>query len=310
MNLVTLGGAALRLAPRGTDRLETADAFAVDVEGAESNAAVAAGRLGAAATWYSRLPDDPLGRRVAAELRRNDVDVAVQFADDGRQGVTFFERGARPREDGRVDDRADAAVESLSFDALPSEPAAVADAAYVTGRTPTTSSSLAQATAAFLTAATDGGATTAMGLFDAEAVGTGDDEDVLERLVPAIDVLVATPATVEAVFDRSGEPTQVTHALASDHGFETVALLRGQTAAVWRDSTVHEYELPAVETVDVTGAADAFAGTFLVGLHETEVQTALRRAIAADAVAKTMPGSVPVFTRAELDAVADTVERP
>ena len=60
----------------------------------------------------------------------------------------------------------------------------------------------------------------------------------------------------------------------------------------------------------MTGAADAFAGAFLVGLAETEVQSALRRAIAADAVVKTMPDALPVFTRAELDAVAETVERP
>jgi 2-dehydro-3-deoxygluconokinase len=310
MNLVTVGGAALRLAPRGTGRLETAGAFAVDVEGAECNAAVAAGRLDADATWYSRLPDNPLGRRVAGELRRHDVEVIALFADGGRQGVTFFERGSPPRSDGRVDDLAGAAVENLSFDALPSDPVTAADAAYVTGRTPTTSTPLAQSTAKFLTAATDGGATTALGLLDADGVGTETDYETLGGLFPAVDVLVSTPAAVEAVFDRSGEPTRVTHALASDHGFETVALRREQTAAVWRDSTVHEYALPSVETVDVTGAADAFAGTFLVGLDQADVQTALRRAIAADAVVKTMPGALPVFTRAELDAVAETVERP
>jgi 2-dehydro-3-deoxygluconokinase len=310
MDLVTLGGAALRLAPRGTDRLETAEAFVADVEGAECNAAVAAGQLGAESAWYSRLPDDPLGRRVAGELRRHDVEVIARFADAGRQGVTFFERGSPPRRDGRVDDQAGAAVETLSFDALPSEPVAAADAAYVTGGTPTTSTPLAQSTARFLKTATDGGARTALGLLDPDGVGAEGDYDTLEGLFPAVDVVIAAPAAVEAVFDRSGDPPRVTHALASNHGFETVALLRNETAAVWRDSTVHEYALPPVDVVDVTGAADAFAGTFLVGLEAADVQTALRRAIAAEAVAKTMPGALPLITPAELDVVAETVERP
>ncbi len=309
MNLVTLGGAALRLAPRGTERLETADALSVDVEGAECNAAVAAGRLGADAAWYSRLPDDPLGRRVAGELRGHEVEVVARFGE-GRQGVTFFERGSTPRSDGRVDDRAGAAVENISFDALPTARVDGADAAYVAGGTPTTSTPLAQATAKFLKTARDGGATTALGLLEPDGVATDDDYDTLEGLLPAVDVLVATPAAVEAVFDRSGEPTQLTHALAADHGFETVTLLREQTGAVWRDSTVHEYALPTVETVDVTGAADAFAGAFLVGLHGEDVQTALRHAIAADGLVKTTPGALPVFTREELEAVADSIERP
>jgi len=310
MNLVTLGGAALRLAPRGTERLETAGTFGVDVEGAECNAAVAAGRLGADATWYSRLPDDPLGRRVAGALRRHDVEIVAQFDDDGRQGLTFFERGSPPRADGRVDDRAGAAVESLSFDAVRTDAVASADAAYVAGRTPTTSTALAQSTAKVLKAALDADATTALGVLDGDAVGSDDDYDTLEGLFPAVDVLVATPEAVETVFGRSGEPTRVTHALASDHGFETVALRREQTAAVWHDSTVHEYALRAVETVDVTGAADAFAGTFLVELDGGDVQTALRHAIAADAVVKTMPGALPVFTPADVESVAATVERP
>lgn len=309
MNLVTLGGAALRLAPRGTERLETADALSVDIEGAECNAAVAAGRLDAAATWYSRLPDDPLGRRVASELRGHEVEVVARLGE-GRQGLTFFERGSTPRADGRVDDRAGAAVENISFDSLPTGQVEAADAAYVTGGTPTTSTPLAQATAKFLKTASDGGATTALGLLDPEGVATDDDFDTLEGLLPAVDGLIATPAAVEAVFDRSGEPTQVTHALASDHDFETVALLREQTGAVWRASTVHEYALPDVETVDVTGAADAFAGTFLVGLDGEDVQTALRWAIAADALVKTTPGALPVFTRDEITTVADTLERP
>jgi 2-dehydro-3-deoxygluconokinase len=309
MRLATLGGAALRLAPRGTGRLETADVLAVDVEGAACNAAVAAARLGAEAAWLSRLPDDPLGRRVASELRGQDVEVVARFGE-GRQGLAFFERGSTPRADGRIDDRANAAVEALSFDALPSEPVETADVAYVAGETPAAATGLAESTAKFLKTAGEGGATTALGLLDPGGVADEAAQDAIAGLLPAVDVLVATAGAVEAVFGRSGEPTRIAHVLASNHGFETVALLRDVDAAAWHDSTVHELALPDVETVDVTGAVDAFAGAFLAGVVGSDVQTALRGAVAADALVRTTPRSLPVFTRAELETVAETLERP
>ena len=45
-DLVTFGETMLRYTPPPGERLETADSFAVDVGGAESNVAVAAARLG------------------------------------------------------------------------------------------------------------------------------------------------------------------------------------------------------------------------------------------------------------------------
>lgn len=80
----TLGEAALRLSPPGHERLETAREVEVHVTGAESNAAVVAHRLGCASTWISRLPDSPLGRRVAGELREHGLDVEVTWSEEGR----------------------------------------------------------------------------------------------------------------------------------------------------------------------------------------------------------------------------------
>jgi 2-dehydro-3-deoxygluconokinase len=262
MQLVTLGGAALRLTPPGTQRLETARTLDVGVTGSECNAAVTAQRLGANATWLSRLPDTPLGRRVANELRGHDLNVVAEYVD-GRQGMTFFERGSPPRENAYVDDLSGAAVESLSMDALPTERVEAADTAYVTAATPRTSTGLAGATAKFLKTASESDATTALGMLDTRGwVAYDEARDTLEGLFPAVDVFVGAEAAVEAVLGRDGELGPVMHALASEYGFETVALLGEHAAAAWYDSTVHEFARPDVETVDVTGAADAFAGAF------------------------------------------------
>jgi 2-dehydro-3-deoxygluconokinase len=309
MRLVTLGGAALRLTPPGTERLETARRLEVGVTGPECNAAVAAGRLGSEAAWLSRLPDGPLGRRVAAELRGHEVEVVADLVD-GRQGLTFFERGPEPRGNDRLDDLAGAAVEGLTMDDLPDAEIEAADVAYVTAATPVASNGLAGTTAKFLKTATDAGATTALGLLDVrgwEDRGTG--QEAVEGLFPVVDVLVGTADAVATVFDRDGEPGGVMHALASEHGLETVALSHDRGAAVWHEATVHELAAPDVDVVDVSGSADAFAGAFLAGLAGGDVQSALRRAVAASALARTTPGALPAFTAAEVDRVAQRVGR-
>lgn len=309
MQLVTLGGAALRLTPPGTERLETARRLGVGVTGPECNAAVAASRLGSEATWLSRLSDGPLGRRVAAELRGHEVEVVADLADD-RQGLTFFERGPEPRCNDRLDDLAGAAVEGLTMDDLPDGLIEGADVAYVTAATPVASNGLAGATAKFLKTATDAGATTALGLLDVRGWDAREDaREAVEGLFPVVDVFVGTAEAVATVFDRDGEPGGVMHALASEHGFETVALAHDRGAAAWHDATVHELGALDVDVVDVTGAADAFAGAFLAGIDEGDVPTALRRAVAASALARTTPGALPEFTAEEVARVADRVER-
>ena len=310
--LVTLGETALRLSPPGTGRLERADRFEVQASGPESNAGVAARRLGVPVTWLSRLPDSPLGRRVAGELRGYDLDVRVSWAE-GRQGLTFYERGVSPREAERVDDRRAAAATSLSMDALPLDAVREADIAYVTGATPALSTELAGATARFLKTANDGGATTAFSLEYRPWLWEGpeDARDTLTGFFPAVDVFIARERDVEAVLDRTGSPAELAHGLASNWGFEHVLLTRDRTCVVYHGATVHEYPNPAVDVVDATGREAAFAGAFLAAHRAGSApQESLKRAIAARALAATLPGAVPTVTREEVDRVAATIERP
>jgi len=96
-SLATFGETMLRYTPTGDERLETSETFAVHTGGAESNVAVAAARLGLGSAWLSRLPDTPLGRRIAATLRRHGVDPLVDWTDGGRVGTYYLEPGGKSR---------------------------------------------------------------------------------------------------------------------------------------------------------------------------------------------------------------------
>src|SRR4051812_1356799 len=144
----------LRLTPPNLQRLEQASALDLWIAGAELNVAVALARLGKPVAWVSRLPDNPLGRRVHAHARANGVDTAgVEWAAEGRLGLLFVEVGQRPRATASLYDRADSAFATL-------DPAAFdwpvlldgARALHTSGITPALSPACARATADALTA--------------------------------------------------------------------------------------------------------------------------------------------------------------
>ena len=105
-DLLALGASLLEFTPPEHRRLETADRFAVDVTGPESNTTVAASRLGADPAWVSKLPESSLGRRVAGTLRRHGVETMVSWDETGRQGLAFTERAGEPRGDTTLHHRA------------------------------------------------------------------------------------------------------------------------------------------------------------------------------------------------------------
>ena len=86
--LVTFGETMLRLSPPRGQRLETEGGFEAQVGGAESNVAAAATSLGSETVWLSKLPANPLGRRVVRALRGHGGHA---------EGAGGTRRGRRPR---------------------------------------------------------------------------------------------------------------------------------------------------------------------------------------------------------------------
>jgi 2-dehydro-3-deoxygluconokinase len=306
----TLGEASLRLSPPRHERLESARTLDVHVTGAESNAAVVAHRLGCEATWVSRLPDSPLGHRVASELRDHGLEVDVAWGTAGRQGLSFYEQGSDPREDIRIEDRAASTVTNASAGGLPLERATEADAAYATGVAPAISTPMAGAAATFLKNASEAGALAAFGLNYREEFWEPEDaRETLTALFPVVDVFVASERDVATVLGREGSPAEVAHGLANEWGFETVALHREHGAAVWQDATAYDYTWPEVDVVDPTGVDDAFAGALIARLLEdVPTAAALRTGMAAAALARTIPGPVATVSEPEVERVVNAIE--
>jgi 2-dehydro-3-deoxygluconokinase len=168
---------------------------------------------------------------------------------------------------------------------------------------------MAGAAATLLKTASDAGALTAFGLNYREGLWTAAEaRDTLTQLFPVVDVFVASEEDVATVLGREGEPQTVAHGLASEWGFETVALTREHGAVGWRDATVYDFRWPEVDVVDPTGSDDAFAGAFVASLVDGgDVSGALRTAMAAASLARTIPGPVPTVSRPAVEDLAATI---
>jgi 2-dehydro-3-deoxygluconokinase len=303
--LLAVGAAVLKLVPEGNERLETATRLDSAVTGPESNAAVAASRLGTDSTWLSKLPDSALGRRVTGEIRRYGVEPAVCWGGD-RVGLTFAERATAPREDTRIDDRAGAAVASLTPDELPTEGVCGAEFLYSSGATLALSETLAETTAE-LFAAFDG--RTALALNRARALESSAVRERIESLLSMTDVLFTTEVGAAAL-DEHGTPPETAHALAAAHDLDIVVIVReGGGALVWHERTVHERSPPATDTIDERGAFDALCGTFLARrLDGDGVDEALAAGVACGALARTVRGPIPAITAEDIERCVERVD--
>ncbi len=103
------GEILLRLAAPHSELLLQTPTLVVHIGGAEANVAVSLAQLGHSVTMASVLPDSPLGRACAAELRRYGVGTGPIRTGPGRMGLYFLATGAGHRPSEVLYDRADSA---------------------------------------------------------------------------------------------------------------------------------------------------------------------------------------------------------
>jgi 2-dehydro-3-deoxygluconokinase len=305
-DLVTFGETMLRLSPPDGERLETAADLEFRAAGAESNVAVAAARLGADATWASKLPDSPLGRRVVSGLGRHGVETDVVWSDEGRQGTYYLEHGGKPRGTNVIYDREGAAVTTAEFAELPVERVREAEYFHTSGITPALSETLAETTADLLAAAQETGTTTSFDVNYRSKLWTPEEaREALEGLFPDVDSLMVARRDAREVLAREGDAEAIAAGLAEEFDFRTVIVTRGEDGALAHHGG-ETYEQSAIETdtLDPIGTGDAFVGAFLARrLAGDGVPTALEYGSATAALKRTIPGDVAVVTREEVESV-------
>ena len=305
MDLVTFGEAMVRLTPPGHGPLEQASSLDVYVGGSELNVAVLAARLGVHSRWVSRLPDNSLGRMIAARAREQGVDAHVEWVPDARAGLYFVELdAAAPRARNVLYDRAGSAISRVTPGSIDWASAfAGARWYHVSGITPALSEGAAEVTRESLVAAKRAGLTVSYDLNYRAKLWTPKQAcAVQEPLLEHVDLLITTVEDAQVVLGVSGYNTTE---LKARFDLSAVAVTFGGgplAAAVEADGKVYTAPRQDIEVVDRIGAGDAFVGGLIVSrLEDRGWDDALRFATATAALKHTIPGDFCLVTRSEVD---------
>ncbi len=306
LDVVTFGEAMIRLSAPAGEALEAAAHFNIHVAGTEANVAVTLARLGFRAGWISKLVDDPLGRRVAGELRRHGVDVsAVVWTSKGRTGLYFVEHAPPPRGVTVYYDRAASAVTTITPDEIDWAYITGAKWIHVTGITTALGESCAQTAARFLRVARSTGARVSFDVNHRRKLWSADRaRATLEPLLRGVDLLFSTEEDAREVFGLHGEPANLAAQLRQRFSTPAAVVTAGVNGAwlVDGEGTAHEPAILGPE-VDPIGRGDAFAAGVLWGALEGDLRAGLRYGVALATLAQTYWGDVPWSTKAEVLAV-------
>ena len=302
MDLVTFGEAMVRLSAPPDQRLEQARSFDAYAGGSELNVAVVAARLGVKARWVSRLPDNPLGRMIAARAVEQGVDAQVEWTPDGRVGLYFLESGAAVHISSVVYDRAGSAFSRIAPGDV--DWTAVFKGArwyHVSGITPALSDGAAQVTRESLGAAKNAGLTVSYDLNYRVKLWTAEKaRAVQEPLLEHVDVLVIAQEDARLVF-ASDSP----ESLAQRFNLSAVAMtLRDNpcSAIVLADGERHLAPRHEVNSVDRIGAGDAFTGGLIVSrLEGRSWNETVRFATATAGLKHTIPGDFCLIHRGDVE---------
>lgn len=306
-DVVTVGEALLRLATPTGQRLDDAPALDVHVAGAEANVAAALATLGVRARWVSRLPDTPLGRRVATRLAAAGVLVdAVEWASaDERLGLFFSDTGVPPRPAQVTYDRAGSAFTRLTQ--LPQGALDGARRLHLTGITAAVAvpglveDVLAEAAERDLAVSVDVNHRAL--LWDAPTARLG-----LRPLLAQAETVVCGEADARVVLELDGDAEAIAHGLRAAWAprARNVVVTCGAEGCVALDARGEPHRAQAVEAtvVDRFGMGDAFTAGLLWSLLDApeDLARALHAGSALAALKATVAGDLAKTTGEELRA--------
>ena len=310
-DVITFGECMLRFSPPAGQMLEQADRLRVDPAGTESNMAVALARLGRRVSWFSLLPDTPLGRWITTRLDSHGVDVSHVIWTGDRVGVFFLEPGTPPRGSRVVYDRADAAVSFLKTEIADWDIFVNARIVHTTGITAALSDSCRIFTEEALQKAGSLGCRTSFDInYRAKLWSPDEAAHTLTPILHNVDILISTMADIELIFNIDGSPEQIIQELSTRFNNEMIILTLAEGGAVgWSEDTGFLRTGPhSVEQVDRLGAGDAFDAGLLYGILQDDLKSGLSFGTALAALSYSEQGDVTWSTLEEVRHLAGLVK--
>lgn len=297
----------LRLSAPHFARLEEAVSLDVRIGGSESNTAVALARLGLKVAWWSKLPANPMGRRIENEIRRWGVDTSAMIWDEmpgARAGLYFLDFGVAPRGIDVYYDRAASSASRITAQEIDADLIANARLLHLSGITPALSPYAAKAMDRAFAIAQEVGTPISFDVnYRAKLWSPEEARRGLEPLLSRVDVLLCPLSDAEQLFGITGEGPDVARTFRENYGVGSAVITCGGDGAVACDDSGDWAATPFAlgQVIDRVGAGDAFNAGVLMGYLQNDLKLGLEYGTAMAALKHTMPGDLLLSTRAEIE---------
>ena len=331
MRIVTFGEIMMRLNPEGYLRFTQATKFEASYAGGEANVAVSLANYGMDASFVTKLPANPLGEAARNELRRFGVDTRDIVWGGPRLGVYFVEKGASQRASKVVYDRAGSSIALAKREDFDwAKIFKGADWFHFTGITPALGGENPEICMDALEYCRAHGIKVSCDLNYRGKLWTKQKAgEVMAKLVPYVDVLIANEADAADVFGIVGKGSDVESGKLNKEGYVSVAeqlverfgvkkvaiTLRTSLSAfdnLWAGMLYDAAEKKAcfsteykVHIVDRVGGGDSFGGGLIYALGSgKDTQAAIDFAVAASCLKHSIEHDFNLVTVQEVEALA------
>ena len=303
---VTFGEIMLRLNPEGYLRFVQADKFEASYAGGEANVAVSLANFGDEAAFVTKVPAHEVGQCAVNALRHYGVDTRYMIRDGVRLGLYYVEKGASQRGSKVIYDRAGSAIalakrEDFDWDAILDG----ADWFHWTGITPALGGELPEIVLDALKKCREKGVTVSCDLNYRGKLWSREKAcEVMGRLVPYVDVLIANEEDAKDVFGIEAAGTDIMSGKLNKEGYVDVAeqltkrfgckavaiTLRGSISAsennwagmLYTGGKSYLSRNYLIKLVDRVGGGDSFGGGLIHAMMQgMEPQDVIEFAVAA-----------------------------
>lgn len=323
--IVTFGEIMMRLNPKGYMRFVQAHSFEASYAGGEANVAVSLANYGNDAAYCTRVPAHEIGQCAVNALRHYGVDTQPMVRGGDRLGIYFVEKGASQRGSKVIYDRKNSAIaqakrEDFDWNTILKG----ADWFHWTGITPALGGELPEIIRDALMKCREKGVMVSCDLnyrgklWPREVAG-----DVMAKLMPYVDVLIANEEDAGDVFGIVAKDTDVAGGKLNHKGYISVAeqlverfgikrvaiTLRGSISAsenrwagmLYADNRAYFSKEYLIKIVDRVGGGDSFAGGLIHALLKgMDSQNAVEFAVAASCLKQTIEHDYNLVSEAEV----------
>ncbi len=313
--VVTVGEVLLRLSVPAGEVLRNLPPLDARPAGAESNVACNLARLGHATAFLTCLPEQPLARGIAEELRRCGVDTSsIRWRPTGRLGTFFVQLAEAPRPVEVVYDRAGSCAAAMTPEDLDEHAFAQCRIVHLSGILPALSpSGMAVARRAIELGRAAGAAISFDVNHRSRLWPAAEAASALKFFLEQADVVFCSRRDAASLWAIQGEGRLLVEGLRRLTPARYVISSEGAAGvSAWMEGIgfCQEPAVP-VRIRDRLGAGDALAAGFLHGWLRDDLPRALRFGTLMAALALSEPGDCPTVDAAELDRlVAATTADP